>query len=57
MTYNEFIQQVQFLKDKIILPDGTRVSKDRWITSKGFNFDALNKYLLTTYNNKYAKNK
>lgn len=53
MTYKEFIKQTQFLKDKIILPNGNRISKDKWITNKGFDFDSFNKYLMDTYNELY----
>ncbi len=55
MTYKEFINETKFLKDKVILPNGVRVSKDRWITSKGFNFDKFNKFLLDTYNELYQR--
>lgn len=55
MTYGDFIKQTQFLKDKIILPNGTRISKSRWITPKGFDFDLMNKFLLKTYKELYEK--
>jgi len=55
MTYSQWIKAIVFLRDKIILPDGTRISKDRWITSKGFNFDKFNKYLMDTYNGLYKR--
>ncbi len=53
MTYSEFIKSIKFLKDKIILHDGTRISKSIWITSKGFDIDKFNKFLLDKYNEIY----
>lgn len=55
MTYKEFIKQTRFLKDKVILPNGTRIIKSDWITNKGFDFDNFNKFLMDTYNELYRK--
>ena len=52
-TYKEWFQAIQWLKDKVILPDGNRISKDDYITSKGFDIDGFNSLLFKIYNKQY----
>ena len=56
MTYQEWFKQVIFLKDKIILPNGVRFDKTKWITSNGFDIDKFNKFLKHHYYNEISKN-
>lgn len=55
MTYYDWIRDIQFLKDKIILPSGNRVDKSDWVNNKGFDFDKFNKFLLDKYNELYKR--
>lgn len=41
MTREEFYQQCQHCNKKVILPDGTRLSKGKYLTKNGFNYDQL----------------
>lgn len=52
-TYQEWFKEIKWLKDKIILPDGTRISKSNYITKNGFNIDGFNKFLFQMYNTHY----
>jgi len=52
-TYQEWFKEIKWLKDKVILPDGKRVSKDQFIKKDGFDIDSFNKFLFQTYNSYY----
>lgn len=54
MEYRDWFKEIKFLKDKVILPDGNRINKSDWVTSKGFDFDNFNKFLMDTYNKLYG---
>lgn len=48
-TYQEWIQEIQWLRDKIILPDGKRIDKKSFMTNYQIDPDKLNKILLDEY--------
>ena len=54
-TYKEWFLEIKWLKDKVILPDNIRISKEQYITSKGFDIDGFNTMLFNIYNKKYGK--
>lgn len=54
-TYKDWFKDIQWLKDKVILPDNKRISKDKYITSNGFDIDGFNKMLFNEYNKQYGK--
>ena len=49
-TYQEWIQEVQWLRTKIILPDGKRIDKDGLMTNEQLDADKLNEVLTKEYN-------
>ena len=50
ITYKEWFLEIKWLKDKVILPNGIRISKSDYITSKGFNINDFNTMLFNKYN-------
>jgi hypothetical protein len=52
-TYSDWFKSVKFLKDKIILPEGTTIDKASWIKKDGFDIDGFNKLLFKVYNEQY----
>jgi len=50
MTYQEWFKQIQWLKDKIILPNDQTISKSDYITKDGFDINGFNTMLFKTYN-------
>ena len=52
-TYKEWFLDIQWLKDKVILPNNIKVSKSDYITSKGFDIDGFNSLLFKTYIQKF----
>jgi len=55
-TYSEWFKEIQWLKDKIILPNNKSISKLNYITSKGFDIDGFNKILFEEYNKQHPVN-
>lgn len=55
-TYKEWYKEIQWLQNKIILPDGRSISKESFITSNGFDIDGFNKLLFNEHN-KYLNGK
>lgn len=53
MTYQEWFKEIVWLKDKIILPNNTRISKSDYITKDGFDINSFNTMLFKTYNTLY----
>lgn len=53
-TYKEWFQKIQWLKDKVILPDNIYISKSDYITDKGFNIDEFNNLLFKIYNQQHS---
>lgn len=49
-TYKEWFLEIKWLKDKVILPNGIRISKSDYITPKGFNINDFNTMLFNKYN-------
>lgn len=49
-TYQEWIQDVQWLRTKIILPDGKRIDKSGLMTNSQLDADKLNQVLTKEYN-------
>lgn len=45
MSYTDWYQEIEWLKNKVILPNGKRVSKDGYITKDGFDTEGFNKVL------------
>lgn len=41
LSKKEFNEETLHLKTKVILPDGTRMSKGKYMTRKGFDYDGL----------------
>ena len=56
MNYKDWFKQIKWLKDKVILPNGERISKSSYITPKGFNIDGFNSMLFQEYNKQYPVN-
>ena len=54
-TYKDWFKDIQWLKDKVILPDNKRISKDKYITSNGFDIDGFNKMLFNEYNKQHGR--
>ena len=54
-TYQEWIQEVQWLQTKIILPDGKRSDKTTLFTNKEIDANKLNNILKEEYNLKIKK--
>ena len=50
MTYQEWFKKIQWLKDKVILPENISISKSDYITDKGFDIDGFNSLLFKLYN-------
>lgn len=48
-TYQEWIQEVQWLQTKIILPDGKRIDKTTLFTNKEIDANKLNNILKEEY--------
>lgn len=55
-TYQEWFKEIQWLKDKIILPNNNTISKSDYITKDGFDIDSFNTMLFKTYNTLYPVN-
>jgi hypothetical protein len=55
-TYRDWFKEIKWLKDKVILPDNTRVSKLNFQTKDGFDINAFNSFLFKTYNEQYPVN-
>lgn len=53
MTYSEWFKQIQWLRDKVILPDGTRIDKSFYMTFEGIDIDEFNKMLFDEYKKRY----
>lgn len=53
MTYQEWFKQIIWLKNKIILPNGERLSKSNYQTTKGFDIDKFNSMLFQEYNKQH----
>lgn len=53
MKYKEWLDKIIYLQTKVILPDGTTLDKDRWVTKDGFDVEGFNKFLGELYNTKY----
>ena len=52
-TYKEWFKEIQWLKDKVILPDNIYISKSDYITNKVFDIDGFNSLLFKLYNKQY----
>ena len=50
MSYKEWFKEIQWLRDKIILPNHKTISKSNYVTDKGFDIDGFNTMLFKTYN-------
>jgi len=48
-TYRDWCSKLQWLKDKVILPDGTSLSKVDYVTKDGFNTESFNEKLYNLY--------
>lgn len=48
-TYQEWVQEIQWLRDKIILPDNKRIAKESFMTNGQIDADKLNKILLNEH--------
>lgn len=51
--YKEWFNKIQWLKDKIILPDNIYISKSDYVTTKGFDIDGFNSLLFQEYNKQH----
>jgi hypothetical protein len=48
-TYQEWVQEIQWLRDKIILPDGKRIDKQSFMTDNQIDANKLNTILLNEH--------
>ena len=55
-TYQEWFKEIKWLKDKVILPGGNRISKSDYTTKDGFDINRFNTMLFKTYNTLYPVN-
>lgn len=55
ITYKDWFKDIQWLRNKVILPNNLSVSKTDYITSKGFDIDSFNELLFKEYNKQYGK--
>jgi len=53
MSYKDWFNKIQWLKDKVILPDNNRISKSNYQTEKGFDIDKFNTMLFKEYNKQH----
>lgn len=53
-TYQSWFKKIQWLKDKVILPDNIYISKSDFITDKGFDIDEFNSLLFKIYNQQHS---
>ena len=56
-TYKEWFLEIQWLKDKVILPNNIYVSKQSYIKANGFDIDGFNSMLFEEYNKQYPVKK
>ena len=49
-TYQEWVQEIQWLRTKIILPNGKRIDKSQLMTDYQIDADKLNNLLMEEYN-------
>lgn len=52
-TYTEWFNDIKWLRDKIILPDGNTIDKTTYVTKDGFDINRFNTFLFQTYNTLY----
>lgn len=52
-TYQSWFKKIQWLKDKVILPNNITISKSDYVTDKGFEIDGFNSLLFQEYNKQY----
>jgi len=48
-TYQQWVQEIQWLRDKIILPDNKRIDKITFMTDGQVDANKLNNILLDEY--------
>lgn len=48
-TYQEWVQEIQWLRDKIILSNGKRISKESFMTNGQVDADKLNIILMSEH--------
>ena len=53
MTYQKWFKEIVWLKDKVILPNGQRISKLEYVTKDGFANGEFSNLLFKTYNKLY----
>lgn len=53
-TYQEWVQEIQWLRDKIILPDNKRIDKIIFMTNGQVDANKLNNILLDEYRRQTA---
>jgi hypothetical protein len=49
ITYQEWVQEIQWLRTKIILPNGKRIDKSGLMTNSQLDADKLNNLLMDEY--------
>lgn len=49
MTYQDWVNDIQWLRTKIILPDGKRIDKSTLLTNKEIDANKLNNILKEEY--------
>lgn len=55
ITYKEWFNDIKWLKNKVILPDGVKINKLNYITPNGFDTDGFNMKLITIYIKEYGE--
>lgn len=53
-SYKEWFKEIQWLKDKVILPENISISKSDYITNKVFDIDEFNSLLFKIYNQQHS---
>lgn len=51
--FKEWKNKIIYLRDKVILPDGTTINKLKWVSEHGFDTKEFEYYLEKIYNDKY----
>ena len=56
-TYKEWFLEIQWLRDKVILPNNITISKQGYIKPDGFDINSFNSMLFEEYNKQYPTKK
>lgn len=54
-TFEDFYYALIFHRNDVTLPDSRTISKERWVTSNGFDVKGFTDRLLQIYNSDFKK--